>query len=139
MRASKKHDASIVIKTTTITSEFTSETHKNKSRAMLHRMLHDAREYQSLYKDMIDQLYPLMTHAKRAKEGAVGQMDLEKEMIGTTNSHNLRTDITHNGGGQMCQQARITVKGRSNPIEKTVSMSSHISQGEGSTSTHLLR
>ena len=43
-------------------------------------MLHDAREYQSLYKDMIDQLYPLMTHAKRAKEGAVGQMDLEKKV-----------------------------------------------------------
>ena len=60
------------------------------------------------------------------------------KMIGTTNSHNLRTDITHNGGGQMCQQAKITVKERSNPIEKTVSMSSHISQGEGSTSTHLL-
>ena len=43
---------------------------------MLHQMLHDAREDKSLYKDMIDQLYPLMTQAKRVKEGAVvGQMD----------------------------------------------------------------
>ena len=71
-RASKKSDTTTILKTTTITSEFPKETHKNKSRAMPHRMLHDAREDQSLYKDMIDQLYPLMTQAKRAKEGAVG-------------------------------------------------------------------
>ena len=78
-RASKKSDSTTILKKTTITSEITKETYRKESRAMLHVLLRDAREAESLYKDMIDQLYALMTQAERAKECAVGQQDWEKK------------------------------------------------------------